>query len=106
MGSAGLWGPLASGPAPPGVGEAIARAAADGTSFGAPTAAEIRLAELVIAAMPSIELVRFVNSGTEATMSALRLARAFTGRPNIDKFTGGYHRHADQLLLPADSFSL
>src|SRR5260370_36804591 len=103
MGSAGLWGPLASGPAPPGVGEAIARAAADGTSFGAPTAAEIRLAELVIAAMPSIELVRFVNSGTEATMSALRLSRAFTGPPRIVTFAGGYHGHAHLLLLTARS---
>jgi glutamate-1-semialdehyde 2,1-aminomutase len=102
----GSWGPLILGHAHAHVIEAITRAAADGTSFGAPIAAEIRLAELVIAALPSIELVRFVNSGTEATMSALRLARAFTGRPKIVKFAGGYPGHADLLLVAAGSGAL
>jgi glutamate-1-semialdehyde 2,1-aminomutase len=102
----GSWGPLILGHAYPPVLEAIGHAAAHGTSFGAPTAAEVRLAELVIAAMPSIELVRFVNSGTEATMSALRVARAFTGRTKIIKFAGGYHGHADLLLVAAGSGAL
>src|SRR5499426_2844487 len=102
----GSWGPLILGHAHPDVLEAIGRAAANGTSFGAPTSAEVRLAELVIAALPSIELVRFVNSGTEATMSALRVARAFTGRTKIVKFAGGYHGHADLLLVAAGSGAL
>ncbi len=102
----GSWGPLLLGHAHPVVLEAIMRAARHGTSFGAPTEAEVRLAELVIAAMPSIELVRFVNSGTEATMSALRVARAFTGRDKILKFAGGYHGHADMLLVAAGSGAL
>ncbi|MGZ3674395.1 MAG: glutamate-1-semialdehyde 2,1-aminomutase [Ktedonobacterales bacterium] len=102
----GSWGPLILGHAHPRVVEAVQRAAARGTSFGAPTEAEVRLAELVIEAMPSIELVRFVNSGTEATMSALRVARAYTGRSKIVKFAGGYHGHADMLLVAAGSGAL
>src|SRR5579885_1808745 len=93
----GSWGPLILGHAHPRVVEAITRAAQRGTSYGAPTEAETRLAELTIEAFPSIELIRFVNSGTEATMSALRVARAFTGRTKIVKFAGGYHGHADML---------
>ncbi|HEV2403903.1 MAG TPA: aminotransferase class III-fold pyridoxal phosphate-dependent enzyme, partial [Ktedonobacterales bacterium] len=102
----GSWGPLILGHAHPAVVAAVARAAERGTSFGAPTAAEVRLAELVVAAIPSVELVRFVNSGTEATMSALRLARAFTSRAKIVKFAGGYHGHADLLLVAAGSGAL
>ncbi len=100
------WGPLIHGHAHPHVIEAITRTAADGTSFGAPTELEVRLAEMVIAAMPTIEMVRFVNSGTEATMSALRLARAYTRRNKIIKFAGGYHGHADFLLVAAGSGAL
>src|SRR5436309_15881924 len=99
----GSWGPLIHGHAPPAVVEAIVAAARDGTSFGAPTPAEVELAELVTAAFPSVEMVRFVNSGTEATMSALRLARAFTGRETILKFDGCYHGHADSFLVRAGS---
>jgi glutamate-1-semialdehyde 2,1-aminomutase len=97
------WGPLILGHAHPAVVEALQRAAKRGTSFGAPTELETALASLVIEAVPSIEMVRFVNSGTEATMSALRLARAFTGRDRIIKFDGGYHGHADGLLARAGS---
>ncbi len=97
------WGPLILGHAHPAVVEAITRQAARGTSFGAPTALETELAELVRSMMPSIEQIRFVNSGTEATMSALRLARAYTGRTKIVKFTGCYHGHADLLLVQAGS---
>ena len=97
------WGPLIHGHAYPPVVEAIARAARLGTSFGAPCRAELELADLIRRAMPSIELVRFVNSGTEATMSALRLARAFTNRSKIVKFAGNYHGHADFLLAHAGS---
>src|SRR5712691_7191201 len=89
------WGPLIAGHAHPGVVAAIQEAAARGTSYGAPTEAELDLAELVKNSFPSIDLVRFVSSGTEATMSALRLARAFTRREQIVKFDGGYHGHAD-----------
>jgi glutamate-1-semialdehyde 2,1-aminomutase len=99
----GSWGPLIHGHAPPAVVEAIVAAARDGTSFGAPTPREVELAELVTGAFPSVEMVRFVNSGTEATMSALRLARAFTGRDTILKFDGCYHGHADGLLVKAGS---
>jgi glutamate-1-semialdehyde 2,1-aminomutase len=99
----GSWGPLILGHAHPRVVEAIAEAARDGASFGAPTAREVELAELICEAFPSIELVRFVNSGTEATMSAVRLARAFTGRRKILKFDGCYHGHADGLLVRAGS---
>ncbi len=102
----GSWGPLILGHAHPKVVEAVTRAAQRGTSYGAPTEAETRLAELVIEAMPAIELVRFVNSGTEATMSALRVARAYTGRRKIIKFAGGYHGHADLLLVAAGSGAL
>src|SRR5260370_10113037 len=97
------WGPLIAGHAHPGVIAAIYDAANRGTSFGAPTEAELELAELVKQAFPSIDLVRFVSSGTEATMSALRLARAATGRDMILKFDGGYHAHADGLLVQAGS---
>ncbi len=97
------WGPLILGHAYPSVVEAVQRQAAQGTSYGAPTELEIRLAELVIDLMPAVEMVRFVNSGTEATMSALRLARAYTGRHKIVKFQGCYHGHADMLLVQAGS---
>ncbi|HET7767971.1 MAG TPA: glutamate-1-semialdehyde 2,1-aminomutase, partial [Chloroflexota bacterium] len=97
------WGPLVLGHAEPSVVLALQRAAARGTSYGAPTEAEVRLAALVKEALPSIELVRFVNSGTEATMSALRLARGATGRELVVKFDGGYHGHADGLLVQAGS---
>ena len=97
------WGPLILGHAHPAVVEALAEAAARGTSYGAPTALETELAELVIEMVPSVEMVRFVNSGTEATMTALRLARAYTGRHKIVKFEGCYHGHADLLLVQAGS---
>ena len=97
------WGSLILGHAHPRVVRAIQDAAAQGTSFGAPTALETELAELVNAAYPSMELLRFVNSGTEATMSAIRLARGFTGRDVIVKFEGCYHGHADGLLVKAGS---
>ena len=100
------WGPLILGHAHPAVVEALARAAAKGTSYGAPTSLEIELAELVIDMVPSIERIRFVNSGTEATMSALRLARAYTGRSKIVKFEGCYHGHSDALLVKAGSGTL
>ncbi|MGE0228706.1 MAG: glutamate-1-semialdehyde 2,1-aminomutase [Dehalococcoidia bacterium] len=99
----GSFGPLILGHAHPSVVEAIRAAAARGTSFGAPTEAEADLAERVIAAVPSVEMVRFVNSGTEATMTAIRLARAATGRDLVIKFDGGYHGHADGLLAAAGS---
>ncbi len=99
----GSWGPLILGHADPGIVEAVQKAAESGTSFGAPTELETELAKLVVEAVPSIEVVRFVNSGTEATMSALRLARAFTGRDKVIKFAGGYHGHADMLLTKAGS---
>ena len=99
----GSWGPLILGHAHPDVVRAIADQAARGTSYGAPTALESRLAELIIEAMPAIERIRFVNSGTEATMSALRVARALTGRDKILKFDGCYHGHADHLLVAAGS---
>src|SRR5437660_3113189 len=97
------WGPLIAGHAHPGVVAAIQDAATRGTSYGAPTEAEVELARLVKQAFPSIDLVRFVSSGTEATMTALRLARAFTRRDVILKFDGGYHGHADGLLVQAGS---
>jgi glutamate-1-semialdehyde 2,1-aminomutase len=99
----GSWGPLVLGHAHPDVVEAVAAAAARGTSFGAPTAVEVELAALVTSALPSVEMVRFVSSGTEATMSALRLARAATGREKILKFAGCYHGHVDALLVAAGS---
>lgn len=97
------WGPLILGHAHPVVVNAIQQAATRGTSYGAPTALETELAELVVKTVPSIEMIRFVNSGTEATMSALRLARAYTGRNRIIKFVGCYHGHADLLLVQAGS---
>lgn len=97
------WGPLILGHAHPAVVEAIRQQAARGTSFGAPTEIEVELAQAVIDLVPSVEMVRFVNSGTEATMSALRLARAYTGRHKIVKFEGCYHGHADMLLVQAGS---
>jgi glutamate-1-semialdehyde 2,1-aminomutase len=100
------WGPLILGHAHPAVLEAVTRAAASGTSFGAPTEAESELAELVIAMVPSIERVRFCSSGTEATMSALRLARGFTGSSKLIKFAGCYHGHGDAFLISAGSGAL
>ncbi|GAB4444561.1 MAG: glutamate-1-semialdehyde 2,1-aminomutase [Anaerolineae bacterium] len=97
------WGPLILGHAAPSVVAALKEAVDRGTSYGAPTALETRLAELVIELIPSAEQVRFVNSGTEATMSVLRLARAYTGRHKIIKLTGNYHGHADFLLVQAGS---
>ena len=97
------WGALALGHAHPGVVEALSRQAALGTSFGAPTALETRLAELITGAMPAVEMVRFVSSGTEAVMSAVRLARAATQRSLVVKFDGCYHGHADALLVAAGS---
>ncbi len=97
------WGPLILGHAHPAVVGAVKAAAELGTSFGAPTEAEVELARLVCELFPSIELVRFVNSGTEAAMSAIRLARAYTGRPKIVKFDGCYHGHVDSLLVKAGS---
>ena len=97
------WGPMILGHAYPAVVQAVTEASLRGFSFGAPTAAESALARLVIESVPSIEMVRFVNSGTEATMSALRLARAFSGRKKIVKFSGCYHGHADMLLAQAGS---
>lgn len=99
----GSWGPLILGHAHPRVVEAIVRAAQDGTTFGAPTRGEVELAELICWCVPSIEMVRLVNSGTEATMSAVRLARGFTGRDKIVKFEGCYHGHADSFLIAAGS---
>jgi glutamate-1-semialdehyde 2,1-aminomutase len=99
----GSWGPLILGHAEPGVVEAILSAAVNGTSFGASTPSEADLAELVIEAFPSVEKMRFVSSGTEATMSAIRLARAFTKRKFVIKFEGCYHGHADSLLVKAGS---
>lgn len=97
------WGSLIWGHAHPEVVRALREAAAKGTSFGTPTELETEMAELVTSLVPSIEVVRMVNSGTEATMSALRLARAYTGRPCVVKFEGCYHGHADSLLVKAGS---
>jgi glutamate-1-semialdehyde 2,1-aminomutase len=99
----GSWGPLILGHAHPAVVQAVQQAAARGTSFGAPTEAETELAELIVQAVPSIQKVRLVNSGTEATMSAIRLARGYTGRDVIVKFAGNYHGHVDSLLVAAGS---
>jgi glutamate-1-semialdehyde 2,1-aminomutase len=99
----GSFGPLILGHAHPAVVAAVREAAGLGTSFGAPTEAEAELAERIVEAVPSVEMVRFVNSGTEATMTALRLARAVTSRDLIIKFDGGYHGHADGLLASAGS---
>ncbi|HEY7886777.1 MAG TPA: glutamate-1-semialdehyde 2,1-aminomutase [Steroidobacteraceae bacterium] len=99
----GSWGPLILGHAHPAVVAAVTRACHEGTTFGAPCAAEVELAERVVAAYPGIEQVRLVSSGTEAVMSAIRLARAYTGRDLIVKFSGCYHGHADHLLVAAGS---
>src|ERR1700675_230393 len=100
------WGPLIHGHAPRGLVRALAAAAKDGTSFGAPSPLEVELGERVRALMPSLERVRFVSSGTEAAMSALRVARAATGRDRIVKFEGCYHGHADAFLVGAGSGAL
>jgi glutamate-1-semialdehyde 2,1-aminomutase len=102
----GSWGPMILGHAHPHVIAEVRRVAADGLSFGAPTEIETDLARKVTELMPSIELVRFVSSGTEATMSAIRLARGFTGRETIVKFEGCYHGHSDSLLIKAGSGAL
>lgn len=99
----GSWGPMIIGHAHPDVTDAIQKTALSGTSFGAPTPVEIDLASMVVDALPSVEKVRFVNSGTEATMSAVRLARGFTGKKVIVKFDGCYHGHADSFLVKAGS---
>lgn len=99
----GSWGPMILGHLHPKVKEALHAAVDEGTSFGAPTERENRLAELIIERVPSVEQVRLVNSGTEATMSAIRLARGFTGRHKIIKFSGNYHGHVDSLLVAAGS---
>jgi len=99
----GSWGPMILGHAHPDVVRAVQEAAEDGLSFGAPTERELEMAELITRLLPSIEMVRLVSSGTEATMSAIRLARGFTGRNRIVKFEGCYHGHADALLVKAGS---
>ncbi|NMG45734.1 glutamate-1-semialdehyde 2,1-aminomutase [Aromatoleum toluvorans] len=99
----GSWGPAITGHAHPAIVEAVREAALRGLSFGAPTEAEVEMAELICELMPSIDMVRLVSSGTEATMSAIRLARGFTGRDAIVKFEGCYHGHADSLLVKAGS---
>ncbi|MBM4438810.1 MAG: glutamate-1-semialdehyde 2,1-aminomutase [Candidatus Rokubacteria bacterium] len=99
----GSWGPLILGHAPAAVVEAIAETARRGTSYGAPTELEVRMAEAIASAYPSMEVVRLVSSGTEAAMSAIRLARGATGRDLLVKFDGGYHGHADSLLVKAGS---
>lgn len=102
----GSWGPLVLGHANEEVVRAVQRAASRGLSFGAPTESELEMAELLIRLLPSMEQVRLVSSGTEATMSAIRLARGFTGRPKVVKFEGCYHGHADSLLVKAGSGAL
>ena len=102
----GSWGPMILGHADPEVIKAVQEQASKGLSFGAPTALEIRMAEQLCALVPSLEQVRMVNSGTEATMSAIRLARGFTGRDLLVKFEGCYHGHADALLVKAGSGAL
>jgi glutamate-1-semialdehyde 2,1-aminomutase len=99
----GSWGPAILGHAHPALVAAVQQAAARGTSYGAPNALEVELAEEVVGAMPSIERLRFVSSGTEAAMSALRVARGFTGKSKVIKLAGGYHGHADGLLVRAGS---
>ncbi len=102
----GSWGPMILGHTHPGVLAEIKRAADSGSSFGAPTEREVLLAEMIIRIMPSLRMVRMVNSGTEATMSAIRLARAYTGREKIIKFEGCYHGHGDSFLIKAGSGAL
>ena len=102
----GSWGPMILGHNHPRVREAVQKAVMDGLSFGAPTAAEVEMADLVCELVPSMDMVRMVNSGTEATMSAIRLARGYTGRDKIIKFEGCYHGHVDSLLVKAGSGAL
>jgi len=102
----GSWGPMIVGHAHPAVLDAVGRVARDGLSFGAPTRAEVEFAERLLRLLPSMQLVRLVSSGTEATMSAIRLARGFTGRAKLIKFEGCYHGHADSLLVKAGSGAL
>jgi len=102
----GSWGPLVAGHAHPEVLKAVQQAAEKGLSFGAPTEPEVEMAELLCTLVSSLEQVRLTSSGTEATMTALRLARGFTGRPKIVKFEGCYHGHADALLVKAGSGAL
>ena len=102
----GSWGPMVAGHAHPDVVHAVQETAKKGLSFGAPTQLETHLAQRICEFMPSVQLVRMVNSGTEAAMSAIRLARAFTGREHIVKFEGGYHGHSDSLLVKAGSGAL
>ncbi len=102
----GSWGPLILGHAHPEIVAAVNEAAAEGTSFGAPTEIEVKMAQLVTEIVPSVEMVRMVNSGTEATMSAIRLARGHTGRNKIVKFEGCWHGHADSFLIQAGSSAL
>src|SRR2546423_9707684 len=97
------WGPLIHGHAHPEIVRAVEQAAEAGTSFGAPTVGEVDLAEEVVRRMPGVEMLRMTSSGTEATMSALRLARAVTGREKVVKFAGAYHGHVDGLLADAGS---
>ncbi|MCL2632223.1 MAG: glutamate-1-semialdehyde 2,1-aminomutase [Coriobacteriia bacterium] len=99
----GSWGPMIMGHNHPAIREAVVKAAERGLSYGAPTAAEVRLAELICSMNPNVDMVRLVNSGTEAVMGALRLARAFTGRQKIIKFAGCYHGHTDSMLVKAGS---
>ncbi len=99
----GSWGPMIAGHAHPKVIKAVQDTAVNGTSFGAPTEMEIELAQVVCDSVPSLEKIRFVNSGTEATMSAIRLARGYTGRNMVIKFDGCYHGHADSFLVKAGS---
>ena len=100
------WGPLIHGHAPPALIAQLAKVARLGTSFGAPTELEVQIAEKVRSLVPSIEMVRFTSSGTEATMSAVRVARAATGRDRVIKFAGCYHGHADGFLVEAGSGAL
>ena len=102
----GSWGPLILGHAHPEIVAAVNEAADEGTSFGAPTEIEVKMAQLVTEIVPSVEMVRMVNSGTEATMSAIRLARGHTGRNKIVKFEGCWHGHADSFLIQAGSSAL
>ncbi len=99
----GSWGPMILGHSHPRVVAALEKAAQAGTSFGTPSPAEVELGEEIVRRVPSVEMVRFVNSGTEATMSAIRLARAATKRDVFIKFAGGYHGHADSFLIQAGS---
>jgi glutamate-1-semialdehyde 2,1-aminomutase len=102
----GSWGPMLFGHAHPRIVSAVRKTAMNGTSFGAPSELEVRMAEMIAKLVPSVEIVRMVNSGTEATMTAIRLARAFTGRPKIIKFEGCYHGHGDSFLIKAGSGAL